>query len=108
MSDVSFNISENRAGQLQSDPESSTVTTASTNLEFFLIGQAAIDYRIYGYRSDDKNAQLGLAVMNKDGTQMTILDVNNCACTIAISVQVEHRKNLTQHSVDPQVTNEPP
>lgn len=107
MTTVTFSLSES-GGKLVSTPESQAVTQPNTTLQFELVGQAANDYRITGYTSNDTMSQLGVASINKAGTQMLIADANSKQEDINVTVLTAHRTQGTVHQTDPVVLNRPP
>jgi hypothetical protein len=107
MGTITFTLSES-GGVLVSSPESQNVTESNTTTIFQLAPNAAADFRLTGYSSNDSKSQLGPASINKEGTVMTLLDANSKAEMINVTVLAEHRKQGTQHSVDPVIINIPP
>lgn len=107
MTTIAFQLSES-SGKIVSTPESQTATQANTTILFQLVGQAANDYMITGYTSNDTLAQLGAPTISKNGVEMTLVDSNSKQEDINITVLTTHRTTSASFRTDPIVMNRPP
>lgn len=107
MPTLTFNLSES-GGKIVSSPESHTVTEPNTSVVFELVGQAAQDFRITGYTSNDSLSQLGPATIDKNETRMSLIDANSKETDINVNVLTTRRTQNQSVGMDPVLLNRPP
>lgn len=107
MPSVTFNLSES-GGKIVASPDAHEITHFNTSVVFELVGQAAHDYRILGYTSDDSLSQLGPASIDKNETRMTLVDANSKETDINVNVLTALRTESQSVGTDPILMNRPP